>query len=342
MKKSLKDLSYEEIQDWATAKGLKAFVGRQIFRWMFDKKVSSASEMRNVSKPVRDLVDKSGDIKLLETEKHEKSPDDSTEKFLFRCRDGQAVETVLIRSPRRNTLCISSQVGCALGCVFCRTADMGFIRDLSSGEMAEQFIQASRISGEHITNVVFMGMGEPFRNYDASIRAAVVLNHEKGPNIAARRITLSTSGIVPRIREFAQLPYQFKLAISLNAGDNAKRDLLMPVNRRYPLPGLLEAAKYYTDVSNRHVTFEYVLIRDLNDGPEDAEALKNRLTSIPCKLNVIPFNETGGGLERPSDSDVKRFLSYLENVNFAVTLRNSGGRGIHAACGQLYHEGKTP
>ena len=337
MEKSLKDLSYEEMQDWAKAQGLKAFVGRQIFEWLFAKNVRAASEMRNVKKEVRALVEKRGHLDLLEPEHHE-TGDDGSEKFLFRCRDGHALETVLIRSPRRATLCISSQIGCAMGCTFCRTADMGFVRDLSPGEMVEQYLQAARITGENITNVVFMGMGEPFNNYEASIRAAVLLNHERGPNIAARRITLSTSGIVPRILDFARLPYQFKLAISLNAADNEKRSALMPVNRAYPLEEVLNAAKYYTDTTNRHVTFEYVLIRDVNDGSGDAAALRKILTPIPCKLNVIPYNETGGGLKRPGSKDVERFLGYLEEVNFAVTLRNSGGRGIRAACGQLYHE----
>ncbi len=338
MKNSLKNFSYEEIQNWAKAQGLRSFVGKQLFEWLFDKKVRSASEMRNIKKEVRDLVDRSGEIDLLKNESHEISPDDNSEKFLFRCLDGHALETVLIRSPQRTTLCISSQIGCAMGCSFCRTSGMGLVRNLSSGEMLEQFIQVSRMTRDPITNVVFMGMGEPFDNYEQSIKAAVVLNHEKGPNIAARRITLSTAGLVPRIRDFARLPYQFRLAVSLNAADNAKRNALMPINRRYPIEELLQAAKYYTDISNRHITFEYVLIRGINDSPGDAAELRKKLTSIPCKLNIIPFNETGSSFRRPSDAEVRDFISLLDDVNFAVTLRNSGGRGIHAACGQLYHK----
>lgn len=338
MKNSLKNFSYEEIQNWAKAQGLRSFVGKQLFEWLFDKKVRSASEMRNIKKEVRDLVDRSGEIDLLKNESHEISPDDNSEKFLFRCLDGHALETVLIRSPQRTTLCISSQIGCAMGCSFCRTSGMGLVRNLSSGEMLEQFIQVSRMTRDPITNVVFMGMGEPFDNYEQSIKAAVVLNHEKGPNIAARRITLSTAGLVPRIRDFARLPYQFRLAVSLNAADNAKRNALMPINRRYPIEELLQAAKYYTDISNRHITFEYVLIRGINDSPGDAAELRKKLTSIPCKLNIIPFNETGSSFRRPTDAEVRDFISLLDDVNFAVTLRNSGGRGIHAACGQLYHE----
>lgn len=338
MKNSLKNFSYEEIQNWAKAQGLRSFVGKQLFEWLFDKKVRSASEMRNIKKEVRDLVDRSGEIDLLKNESHEISPDDNSEKFLFRCLDGHALETVLIRSPQRTTLCISSQIGCAMGCSFCRTSGMGLVRNLSSGEMLEQFIQVSRMTRDPITNVVFMGMGEPFDNYEQSIKAAVVLNHEKGPNIAARRITLSTAGLVPRIRDFARLPYQFRLAVSLNAADNAKRNALMPINRRYPIEELLQAAKYYTDISNRHITFEYVLIRGINDSPGDAAELRKKLTSIPCKLNIIPFNETGSSFRRPTDAEVRDFISLLDDVNFAVTLRNSGGRGIHAACGQLYHK----
>ncbi|MDD3095538.1 MAG: 23S rRNA (adenine(2503)-C(2))-methyltransferase RlmN, partial [Candidatus Marinimicrobia bacterium] len=277
-------------------------------------------------------------LRLLDILEHESGGDGGTDKFLFQCLDGKAVESVLIRSQKRVTLCVSSQVGCAMNCAFCRTADMGFIRDLSAGEILEQYVQVQRLSEEKISNVVFMGMGEPFNNFEQSVRAALVLNHEKGPQIAARHITFSTSGIVPKIREFAHLPYQFKLAISLNAATNRIRDLLMPVNRRYPLEELLDAAKYYVQTTNRHLTFEYVLIKDVNNGDKDAAELMRLLRPIPCKLNVIPFNETGASYRRPDEKDISRFLGALSAAVFPVTLRLSGGRGINAACGQLYHE----
>ncbi|MBW6458362.1 MAG: 23S rRNA (adenine(2503)-C(2))-methyltransferase RlmN, partial [FCB group bacterium] len=264
------------------------------------------------------------------------SREDGSEKFLFQSLDGHKLETVLIPGAERNTLCVSSQIGCAMACTFCRTADMGFVRDLSSGEIVEQFLLVKRITGKHISHVVFMGMGEPFNNYRQVIKAAVILNHEKGPNIAARRITLSTCGIVPRIMELAHEPHQFKLAVSLNASTDEKRSVLMPVNKAYPLKALLAAVKYYTDTTNKLVTFEYVLIRDVNDANEDARQLKEKLSFIPCKLNIIPYNETGGRFRKPDDARVASFISGLGETHFPVTLRKSGGQDIGAACGQLY------
>jgi 23S rRNA (adenine2503-C2)-methyltransferase len=336
MNDSIKNMDYAEIQDWALDKGLKPFVGRQLFEWIFGKNVGSPGEMSNISLPVRTMVEKQGPFLLLELHDRRISHTDGSEKFLFRCRDGHKLETVLIPSAGRNTLCVSSQIGCAMGCGFCRTAEMGFVRDLSSGEIVEQFLTVKRISGKNITHVVFMGMGEPFNNYHAVLKAARILNHEKGPHIAARRITLSTCGIVPRIRDLAHDPAQFKLAVSLNAASDEKRNMLMPVNRAYPLKELLAAVKYFTDTTHKLVTFEYVLMRDVNDGNEDARLLAEKLRSIPCKLNIIPYNETGGHFRRPDDARVALFISRLGDTHFPVTLRKSGGQDIAAACGQLY------
>ena len=340
MEQSIKNLSFEEIQEWAVSNGLKPFVGRQVFEWIFQKGVHQTSEMSNIAKLVRDKIDASGPIQLLDLERHEISDQDGSEKFLFKCLDGHAIETVLLDSGQHYTLCVSSEVGCAMGCRFCRTGDMGLVRKLTSGEILEQLIQAKRITDKKISNIVFMGMGEPFNNYDEVIKAATVMNHEKGLNIGARHITISTSGIVPKIREFAHLPFQFKLAISLNAAFNQKRNELMPVNRRYPLEDLLSAARYYIHATNKLLTFEYVLLKGVNDSASDAHELIEKLKTIPCKLNVIPYNETDKRFERPDEKDIHRFLAYLENVPFTVTLRYSGGRGIRAACGQLYHESR--
>ncbi len=335
---SIKNLTYDEMQKWAIQKGLKPFVGRQIFEWLFSKNVESIDSMRNIAKNIRNIIEKEGPLSLLELKKHEVNEDDSTEKFLFSCLDGNAIESVLIRSAGRNTVCVSSQIGCAMGCTFCRTADMGILRDLSSGEIVEQVIQITRLTHERVTNVVFMGMGEPFNNYQEVIKAATVLNHEKGLNIGARHITISTAGIVPRIREFSHLPYQFKLAISLNVANDEKRNELMPINRRYSLRELLETAKYYTDITNKLITFEYVLISGVNNTQKDAQELIKHLSHIPSKLNIIPFNEIDSKFQRPNEQDILTFMSYFKGVSFAVTLRNSGGKGIQAACGQLYHE----
>ncbi len=335
---TIKNLDYEEIQEWAVSKGLKPFVGRQLFEWIYQKGVHSTADMHNVSNNVKDIIDAEGPLVLLDLETQEMSSDDSSEKFLFRCKDGHAIETVLLLSGNHYTLCVSSEIGCAMGCTFCKTGEMGLKRKLQSGEIVEQVLLARRISDKKISNIVFMGMGEPFNNYDEVIKAATIMNHDKGLNIGARHITISTSGVVPHIREFAHLPFQFKLAISLNSANDIKRSDLMPINRRYPLEDLLSAAKYYTIVTNKLVTFEYVLLKGINDTAKDAHELIEKLSSIPSKLNVIPYNEIDDRFQRPSEKDIHRFLAYLENVPFAVTLRYSGGRGIRAACGQLYHE----
>lgn len=338
MNKSLKGLSFEEMQHWALEKGYAPFVGRQLFQWIYSKGVTDPDRMHNIRKDIRRELAEAGNLELLKPERREYSDDSGTEKFLFRCLDKHAVESVLISSGSRRTLCVSTQIGCAMNCSFCRTGNMGLIRDLSSGEIVEQYLQAAKLSSARISNIVFMGMGEPFHNYRESIKAAIILNHAEGPNIAARHITFSTSGIVPQIIEFAHLPYQFKLAISLNAADNKKRDSLMPVNHRYPLEKLMHAAKYYTEISSRMLTFEYVLIKDVNDQENDAKNLMHLLKKINCKLNVIPYNETDGIYQRPGEEGIRRFLSYLDASPFTVTLRISGGRGIKAACGQLYQE----
>lgn len=335
---TIKNLGYEEMQEWAVAKGLKPFVGRQIFEWIFQKGVHSTAEMHNVSKSVKEIIDAEGPLILLDLETHEISDDDSSEKFLFKCKDAYAIETVLLRSGNHYTLCVSSEIGCAMGCTFCKTGEMGLKRKLQAGEIVEQVLLARRISDKKISNIVFMGMGEPFNNYDEVVKAATIMNHAKGLNIGARHITISTAGVVPHIREFAHLPFQFKLAISLNSANDTKRSELMPINRRYPLEDLLSAAKYYTIVTNKLIFFEYVLLKGVNDTAKDAHELIEKLSSIPSKLNIIPYNEIDDRFQRPGEKDIKRFLSHLEDVSFAVTLRYSGGRGIRAACGQLYHE----
>ncbi len=335
---TIKNFDYEEMQEWAVVKGLKPFIGRQIFEWIFQKGVHSTAEMHNVSKNVKEIIDAEGPLILLDLETHEISDDDSAEKFLFKCKDDYAIETVLLRSGNHYTLCVSSEIGCAMGCTFCKTGEMGLKRKLQAGEIVEQVLLARRISDKKISNVVFMGMGEPFNNYDEVIKAATIMNHAKGLSIGARHITISTSGVVPYIREFSHLPFQFKLAISLNSANDTKRSELMPINRSYPLEDLLSAAKYYTIVTNKLITFEYVLLKGVNDTAKDAHELIEKLSSIPSKLNIIPYNEIDDRFKRPGEKDIQRFISYLEDVSFAVTLRYSGGRGIRAACGQLYHE----
>lgn len=334
---SLRNLLPDTLSEWLGAKGYPAYRGHQIFQWLWQHHLESPDEMTNIPKSLRALLAAEGNLALLETAGGSESALNETRKLLFKLQDGHFIESVLIVAGGRRTVCVSSQVGCALGCTFCQTGKMGFIRHLSSGEIADQVRQINKISRFPVTNVVFMGMGEPFLNYENVITAAQIMNHDEGLNIGARKITLSTSGIIPRIADFAALPFQYKLAISLNAIFDNLRCEIMPITKKYDLNQLLEAAKKYTETSNKLVTFEYVMLRGINTRQEDADELIRRLSGIPCKLNLIPFNETDSQYIRPLQRDINEFESRLQDrAPFPVMVRWSGGTDINAACGQLY------
>ena len=331
----LKNFSQTEIEEWVQSLGHKAFRGRQLYQWIWEKGVESFSEMTNLSKDFIQELEAISHLELTTIHQVQTSESQGTSKFLVRLGDGKFVETVLIPEARRATVCLSSQVGCALDCDFCATGKMGLKRNLTSGEIADQLLHVRRFSETPITNIVFMGMGEPFHNYDQVIRAADILNSESGFAHGARKITISTSGLVPQIRRFADEGHRYKLAVSLNASDDESRTQIMPVNKKWDIAELVKACKYYTELSKNMLTFEYVLMQGVNDGMGDARRLLKIANQVFCKVNVIPYNEVAEGYLRPSKKRINSFLEVLEGARFGVTVRWSQGDDIDAACGQL-------
>ncbi|MBN2537055.1 23S rRNA (adenine(2503)-C(2))-methyltransferase RlmN [candidate division WOR-3 bacterium] len=328
-------LTLPELEALALDLGWKPFRGRQVYKWLWQKRAAAFEEMTDLARDARALL--AARFRVFAPEPVSRLDDpDGTVKLSLRLEDNAIVETVFIPDADRRTVCVSTQTGCALGCVICRTGSLGPGRDLVWHEIAGQVLETGRRTGERITNVVFMGMGEPLLNYDNVTRALVELNHDHGLNIGARKLTVSTAGIPGRIREFARFPLQAKLAVSLNGADDATRSRLMPVNRRWPLAELIPAVREFTEVRGKRVTFEYVLVAGVNDRESDALALAALLRGMPCKVNLIPFNAFEGcDLTAPDPAAVEAFRDLLLPRLPAVTVRRSRGRGICGACGQL-------
>lgn len=332
--------------DWETLMhewGQPAYRASQILQWLFQKRVRVWEEMKNLPAPLRQsLADRFPDRRLESI--RETGSRDTTRKFLFRLPDGQLIESVLIpASPAlygeasdRRTICVSSQVGCAYGCKFCASGLEGWKRNLTAAEIVDQFLQVEAISGEKINNIVFMGMGEPMANYDNLLRAIGILNAQWGVGIGARHMTVSTSGLVPRIRDLAAQPLQVRLAISFHGATDDVRNLIMPVNRKYPVEELLSACEDYVRAKKQKITFEYILIRDINDSPEQASLLARQARRVGAKVNLIPYNTVEGlQWERPSEPRQEEFLAILRRAGTDATLRREKGHDIAAACGQL-------
>ncbi len=337
MSKIIKGLTLRELEQWVAGIGEKPFRARQIYQWLYQKGVQSIDDMLNLSKGLREKLKISASLSVLSIHEKIRSNIDQSVKYLFQLNDGKSIEAVYMTEDKRVTVCLSTMVGCPIACPYCATGIMGFKRNLSSGEIVDQLLLIQKDQQTRITNVVFMGMGEPFLNYENVMRAADIFNSELGPEIAARRITISTAGIVPEIYRFSDEGHRYKLAISLNGTTDPQRDELVPINRKYPLDSLMEAVKYYSRHSRRRVTFEYILIEGFNDTENDARQLIKLLSQVPCKINVIPYNENEFLPYRsPSEGNLERFLKHLYKVPFAVTVRRSKGPDIAAACGQLY------
>lgn len=307
----------------------------QLFTWIYKNNVQSFAKMENLPKQLKINLADNYLLNPLKILKVTGAKSATTRKFLLECQDGEKIESVLMKEQKRITVCLSSQVGCALGCEFCATGTMGIIRNLTVGEIVAQYLLLLNESDKPITNVVFMGMGEPFLNYNNVINAADLLNHPDGINLGARHITISTAGIVPQIQQFAKDKQRYKLAISLNGSMQEQRLKTMPIAKKYPIDKLIESVKDYYDVRRRLVTFEYVLLAGINDSELDAKRLINLIGNLPCKLNVIPYNEIGGKFNRPNDEKIQEFLGNLLNAPFTVTTRWSKGADINAGCGQL-------
>jgi len=322
--------------------GYPAFRAKQIWHWLYVRRVSSWDAMRNIPQDVRTWLDSAFDLHSADLIRSEGAPG-QTRKLLVGLRDGDAVEAVLLPArEQRNTVCISCQVGCRFKCAFCASGQAGFRRNLEAGEMAGQVLVAARELDTRPSNIVFMGMGEPFDNYDAVLETARILNHPGGLGIGARRITVSTSGVIPGIERFAKEPEQFELSVSLHAPNAAIRSRLMPIERHAPLLDLVDACRQYTRVTNRIVTFEYTLIRDINDKLSHAHELVALLRDFPCRVNLIPLSpiaEFDG--EASSPEAARQFIDVLDAAHINATLRHSQGASIKAACGQLRFSGRT-
>ena len=333
----LKDLSLAQLHAWLAELGAESYRARQVARWVYKVGVTQVSAMTDLPKALREALEQRAQItQLPNLEVYQAS--DGTRKLRYQLHDGAVIESVLIREPKRLTLCLSTQAGCRIGCAFCLTTKGGLRRHLRPAEIIDQIIQARRQlePGEPLTNLVFMGMGEPFDNYSHTVQALRLITHPDAVGFSARRITVSTSGVVPAIRKFGAEGLRVNLAVSLNAPNDAIRSQLMPINKRWPISELLAACREYPLPPSRRITFEYVLLAGINDRAVHAEQVARLLHGLRCKINLIPFNEfSGAGFHRPSAETVKRFQAILLEHYLTATIRESRGREIGAACGQL-------
>lgn len=338
---NLLNLNQQELEELVISLGMKKFYGKQIFNWLHKKIVRDLNEITNLSLKDRELLAEKAYIPFLNLLKQQVSKIDKTEKFLFKLEDGNTIETVLLRhKDKRNTLCISSQVGCPVKCAFCATGQDGFVRNLDVNEIINQAYTVERRlvkQGSNISNIVFMGMGEPLLNLSNVLKALDILSNENGINISKRKITISTSGIVPNIEKILLEKLPIELAISLHSAINAKRDTIIPVNRSYPLEDLYAILQEYQRQTKRRISFEYIMINDFNVSDIDANALADFVHEFDHVVNLIPYNPVAGTeFERPSEKKIDKFFTFLKDVRKVnVTLRREKGTDIDGACGQL-------
>ena len=332
--KNIYDLTYEEMEEYFLNIGSKKFHAMQLFTWLYEKRVESYSEVTNIKKELLDNISMDYSIDRLKIVSIEEDVDVS--KYLFELYDGEHIEAVLMRHDYGNSVCISIQVGCNMGCKFCESGRRKKVRNLETYEMILQILMIEKLLGERVSHVVVMGIGEPFDNYDNLCRFLKIINHPKGMAIGARHITVSTCGVVPKVLEFSEFPLQINLAVSLHAPNNEIRDKIMPINKAYPLEKLIPALKTYLERTNRRITFEYILLKDINDSTKCAEELSKLVKGINCYINLIPYNETENiGFKRTNTIQIMRFYDILKKNNVNVTIRREFGGKISAACGQL-------
>lgn len=333
--KNIKDYNLEELKEELKSIGEKAFRAEQIFKWLYVDRVTSFEEMTNLSLDLRNKLAENYTMCNYQILRKQESAD-GTKKYLFDVLDGNAIETVLMEYHHGKTLCVSSQIGCRMGCKFCASTGIPFIRNLTPGEIVEQILAVEQDTNTKISNVVFMGIGEPFDNYDNVMKAIRILNHQKGLNIGARHISVSTSGVVPRIYDFAEEGFQCTLSISLHATSNEKRSNMMPVNNAYPIEELMKACKAYIAKTNKRISFEYALAKENNDNLEDAKALVKLLKGMLCHVNLIPINKIeNGAYTKSTNENIMKFRDYLNENGIVATIRRELGSDIDAACGQL-------
>ncbi|MGN0435520.1 MAG: 23S rRNA (adenine(2503)-C(2))-methyltransferase RlmN [Wujia sp.] len=331
----VKSMYLTELNEWIKEKGQPAFRAKQLFGWMHEKYVGSVDEMTNLPKPLRQEINESGFSTIKEVTR-QTSKSDGTIKFLYKLYDGQMIETVFMRYSYGNSVCISSQAGCRMGCRFCASTIGGLVRNLSASEMLEQVYATMRATGERISNVVVMGTGEPLDNYENLIRFIRLLTAEEGYNLSQRNITVSSCGIVPRIYDLAKENLAITFALSLHATTDEERKELMPIASRYSLKETIDACKAYFDMTGRRITFEYSLAKGKNDTREHVERLAALLKGINCHVNLIPINPVEErNFEKSDSASIEKFKLGLEKKQINVTIRKSMGSDIDAACGQL-------
>lgn len=333
--KNIKDYNLEELKKELQTINEKPFRAEQIFKWLYQEKVKSFDEMTNLSLDLREKLKRNYTICNYNILKKQESKD-GTIKYLFDVLDGNAIETVLMSYHHGYSICVSSQIGCKMGCKFCASTGINFIRSLTSGEIVEQIIAVEQDQNIRISNVVFMGIGEPLDNYDNVVNAIHIINNPKGLNIGARHISVSTSGLVPKIYQLADENIQCTLSISLHATNNEKRSAMMPVNNAYPIEELIQACKDYIAKTNRRISFEYALAKDNNDNLDDAKELVKLLKGMLCHVNLIPINKIENGqYSKSTNENIMKFRDYLNDHGIVATIRRELGSDIDAACGQL-------
>lgn len=345
-RQDLRSMNLADMTGLLQAMGQPSFRAKQLFTWVHQKQVVTIDDMHNMGKQLLAVLKQQCEINSMQLERKQIS-EDGTEKFLFRLQDGNYIECVLMRyrgnlSKQRNTLCISSQVGCAMGCTFCATGQSGFVRNLTVGELISQVYEVNRQllqEGDRLSvgNVVFMGMGEPLLNLDNVLKAVAILNDPQGQQIGIRRITLSTCGIVPKLNILAEKKLDIVLAVSLHAPNDTLRSSVMPVNDRYPLQQLMASCQYYQRQTKNRISFEYALIAGFNDQPEHVQQLKQLLTGLDCHLNIIPVNPVANTAQfhRPNRKQVAAFVKALQCAGLNASVREEKGTDIDGACGQL-------
>ncbi len=336
------EYTLDELTEWFRERGEPAYRAKQLYNWVFRNFATDYAQVTVLPAAMRQRL--AGDLPIQAlTPIHEIATDDGeTLKVLYRTADGQTLETVLMFYPDRSTVCVSCQVGCAVGCSFCATGLMGLQRNLSAGEMVAQVVDMARRSherGRPLTNIVMMGMGEPFHNYDNVMKMVAILNQPEGMHFGSRRITISTSGVVPFIDKLATEPYQVNLAISIHAANDELRSTMVPLNRRWPLNELIASIRRYISTTHRRVSFEYAMIAGINDSDDDARQLAKLLKGLRCHVNLIPLNPTPAfPYERPAVERIDRFAQIINDAGIPATVRYSRGVEIAAACGQLHIE----
>lgn len=344
-KKNIRNLSLDQIQDEFKRFGEKSFRSKQVFEWLWKKNASTFEEMSNLSKTLRENLEAEFYIDKIKLDDQQISKD-KTIKCAFEVEDGKIVEGVLIPTTNRTTACISSQVGCSLSCKFCATGRLKLLRNLSAGEIVDQVVylrnQAEELYQQQLTNIVYMGMGEPLLNYGNVLRSTEMLCSEEGLGISPRRITVSTAGIAKMIKKLGDDQVKFNLALSLHAANDTKRDQIMEINESNNLESLRDALIYFHEKTGSRVTFEYIIFKDFNDSVEDAQELAEFSKCVPCKINIIEYNPIDDGEFQQADSTkVNAFAQYLEDRNMIVNVRRSRGKDIDAACGQLANKNKA-